>query len=284
MGPKIKTRAENTAGNEAAEDTKELEAYVLKNAKMVLMGELLAGITHEIKNPLSFVQANMGNSNKFLKKIIAFVESYDELDIPEDTRKEIAKRKEEINYDYIITRLTEMLERSKEGVVRINKIVTGISAFSRRDTDETAEADINDAIETTISIISHEHKNRIEIKKEYGDMPPVVCNIGKLNQVFMNLLVNACQAIEDKGTITIKTGMENAMVKVEISDTGCGIPEDVIKKVFDQFYTTKPVGKGTGIGLSISLDIMREQKGDISVTSSEGKGTTFIITFPAKLS
>jgi signal transduction histidine kinase len=264
-------------------EIRELDPHLVHNAKMSLMGELLAGIAHEIKNPLSFVQSNMGNLKKFLDKIIALIETYDQLGIPEDVKKEIEKKKAEINYDYVISRLKEMTERSKGGVDRITKIVTGISSFSRRETDKVEEADINNAIDTTLDITFHEYKNRIDIIKEYGNLPPVECNIGKLTPVFMNLLVNACQAIADKGDIKIKTARENGMVKIEISDTGSGIPDDVADRIFDPFFTTKPEGKGTGIGLSISRDIIKEHQGEISVNSEVGEGTTFTIKVPISM-
>ncbi len=267
---------ENPEGKEA------LDSNLIHNAKMTLMGELLAGVTHEIKNPLAFVQANMGNFRKFLDKLLKLIDTYDDLELPDETKKEIEKIKTEINYDYIKKRVSEMTDRSKDGVDRISKIITGISNFSRRDTDKYEAADINNAIDTTLEILYHEYKNRIEIIKEYGDFPPAVCNIGKLNQVFMNILVNACHAIEDTGEIRVKTSTESGMVCIAISDSGSGIPEDVAKKIFDPFFTTKPEGKGTGIGLAISQEIIREHKGSISLQSREGEGTTFTIKVPLK--
>ncbi len=263
---------------------REIEPNLVHNAKMALMGELLAGVAHEIKNPLAFVHANMGNLAKFLKKITSLIDSYEHLDIPEETRNELDKIKADIKYDYIIKRVNEMIEKSKDGVDRTAKIISSINSFSRKNTDKMENADINEAIEMTLNILTHEYKNRIDIIREYGDLPPIKCNIGKLNQVFMNLLVNACQAIKEKGEITIKTSEEGGNLKVRISDTGSGIAGDVLENIFDPFFTTKPDGKGTGIGLAISNDIIKEHNGEISVESSEANGTTFTVKIPVKLS
>ena len=220
---------------------------------------------------------------KVLQKNHRLVESYDKLDIPGGAREEVEKRKEEINYEYLRSRMTEMIERSSVGTGRMKKIIQDLKSFSRLDAADFAEADINEAIETTLNIMHNEYKNRIEIKKEFGDLPLVDCYIAKLNQVFMNLLVNACHAIEGKGEITIMTGTQNGSVNIEISDTGGGIPEDVVEKIFDPFFTTKPVGKGTGLGLSISHEIVKQHKGEIDVKSIPGEGTIFTIKIPIGL-
>lgn len=273
----------NARLKKAIEERKRVESQLVQNAKMASLGELVAGIAHEINNPLGFIHANMGNLKKFSKKMIGLIESYDQIDIPEEAKEEFEKRKKEVNYDYLKSRMPEMIDRSAVGADRMKKIIQDLKSFSRLDAAEFAEADINGAIETTLSIMFHEYKNRIEVKKEFGTLPIIECYIARLNQVFMNLLVNACHAIEDKGEIGIKTGMEDETVKIEISDTGNGIPEDVIDKIFDPFYTTKPVGQGTGLGLSISHGIIKQHKGEISVKSKVGEGTTFSIKIPIDL-
>lgn len=273
----------NARLKKAIEERKLIESQLVQNAKMASLGELVAGIAHELNNPLGFIHANLGNLKKFSKKIIDLVENYDKLDIPEGAREEVEKRKEEINYDYLRSRMTEMIERSSVGTGRMKKIIQDLKSFSRLDAADFAEADINGAIETTLNIMHNEYKNRIEIKKELGNLPLVDCYIAKLNQVFMNLIVNACHAIEGKGEITIKTGTQNGSVNIEISDTGGGIPEEVIEKIFDPFFTTKPVGKGTGLGLSISYGIVKQHKGEIDVKSRPGEGTAFTIKIPIGL-
>jgi signal transduction histidine kinase len=176
--------------------------------------------------------------------------------------------------------MTEMIERSLVGSDRMKKIIMDLKTFSRLDAAEFAESDIHEALDITLSILTHEYKDRIVVKKEYGELPLIECYIARINQVFMNLLVNAGHAIKDKGEVTIKTGVENDLVKIEISDTGGGIPDNVIDKIFDPFFTTKPVGSGTGLGLSISHGIIEKHKGTISVKSILGAGTTFTVMIP----
>ena len=273
----------NARLKKAIEERKRVESQLVQNAKMASLGELVAGIAHEINNPLGFIHANLGNLKKFSKKMFGLIETYDQVDIPEETKEEFEKRKKEVNYDYLRSRMPEMIERSAVGADRMKKIIQDLKSFSRLDAAEFAEADINGAIETTLNIMFHEYKNRIEVKKEFGNLPVIECYIARLNQVFMNLLVNACHAIEDKGEIRIKTGIEDETIKIEISDTGKGIPGDVTDKIFDPFFTTKPVGKGTGLGLSISHGIVKQHKGEISVKSKVGEGTTFSIKIPIHL-
>jgi len=176
--------------------------------------------------------------------------------------------------------MTEMVEKSKDGVGRMQKIVADMKTLSRQADTEFKEADINDALDTSLNIMVYEYKNRIEIVKDYGNMPAVKCNIAKLSQVFINLLVNACHSIKEKGSIVIKTCLEGNMAVISISDSGEGIPESAKNKIFESFFTTKEAGKGTGLGLSISLRIIKEHHGELTLTSVMGEGTTFTIKIP----
>ncbi|MEO5359634.1 MAG: ATP-binding protein [Nitrospirota bacterium] len=261
-------------------DNKTVETQLVQSAKMASIGELAAGIAHEINNPVGFIHSNMGNLRKFFLKISDLIAVYDGLDLPPSAVETIQKVKTDINYDYLKTRINEMIERSIVGTERIQKIIMDLRSFSRRDTGEAAEADLNEAIDTTSRFLTFEYKERININRDFGTLPKVICNVGKLNQVFLNILANACQAIEGNGEVTIKTRSEGDKVRIEISDTGAGIPKDKIDKIFETFFTTKPVGKGTGLGLSISLTIIKQHKGTISVDSEPGKGTTFTIVLP----
>lgn len=274
----------NTRLKKAIEERKKIQSQLVQSAKMASLGELVAGIAHEINNPLGFIYANLGNLKKFFKKIIGLIESYDQVNLPEEAKGEIEKKKEEINYSYLKTRVIEMIDRSKTGADRMKGIINDMKTFSRLDAAKYEDANINDAIDTTLNILVHEHKNRIEIKKDYANLPLIPCNIAKLNQVFMNLLVNACHAIKGKGEISIKTSVNgNEMLTIEIGDSGSGMPEDVISQIFDPFYTTKPVGTGTGLGLSISHGVIKQHKGEISAKSKVGEGTTFTIKIPTDL-
>ncbi|MBF0102962.1 MAG: GHKL domain-containing protein [Desulfobacterales bacterium] len=264
-------------GEQKDSDLKKESAHI---EKMVILGELLGGIAHEISNPLSFLRSNLVNLNKFLNKIYELLEYYEQVHIPFADKEHIEKKKEEINYAYIKSRIVEIIDISLVGADRMKTILQDIKFFSKPDRDIMEEADINAAIDSTLNIMVNEYKNRITIKKEYGNIPLVKCRIIALNQVFMNLLINACYAIKDKGEIRIRTSVDKSTIKIEINDTGSGIPEYIINHIFDPYFTTKPVGLGTGLGLSISRDIIKRHRGEISVKSKENEGTTFILTIP----
>ncbi len=255
---------------------------LIQSEKMASLGQLVAGVAHEINNPLGFVNSNLTNLKKFINKITEFIEHVNELSLSHEVRLAFNEKKEDINYDYVKMRVETILERSAIGIERMKKIVLDLKTFSRLDAAEVCDADINEAIDVTLSLLTHEHKGRIEIKKEYGEIPLIKCYLSKLNQVFMNILVNACQAVDEKGEIVIKTVSEGDMISIEISDNGKGIEEENLKKIFDPFFTTKPVGEGTGLGLSISHKIVFEHKGRLNVKSDLGKGTTFTIKLPVE--
>ncbi len=262
------------------EELKASQTQLIQSEKMAAIGQLAAGIVHEINNPLGFVSSGMGNLGKFFKRIIDFIEKHETFQLPPDIIKEIEKEKERINYDYLKTRVGEIIENSKIGINRMKEIILDLKTFSRVDASELTETDINGSIDTTLGLLIHEFKNRVEIVKEYGNLPLVSCYSARLNQVFMNLFINASHAIDGKGVIKIRTSKEKESVRIDISDSGKGIPEDIKSKVFEPFFTTKPVGKGTGFGLSISAEIIKEHGGTILLDSIENKGTTFTITLP----
>ena len=170
----------------------------------------------------------------------------------------------------------------EEGAMRTAEIVKGLRNFSRLDQNEFRKANLNESIESTLLLLHSTYKNRIEIERDYGSIPEVDCFPGQINQVLMNILSNAVQAIPEKGLITIKTKQIDTAVQVSIKDSGSGMDEQIRKKIFDPFFTTKEIGKGTGLGLSISYGIIQKHSGDISVFSAPGKGTEFIITIPIK--
>ena len=174
------------------------------------------------------------------------------------------------------------LKSMKEGATRIKDIIKNLKTFSRIDEAEIKHADINEGIQTTLSLVYHELKNRVEVKEEYADLPFIECYASELNQVFMNILVNAAQAIKGEGTIWIKTYLEDDWVYIIFKDSGTGINQETLKDIFNPFFTTKPVGVGTGLGLSISYGIIEKHGGEISVSSEIGKGTEFTIKLPSK--
>jgi signal transduction histidine kinase len=187
---------------------------------------------------------------------------------------------DEIDMDFILGDMKSLIEESREGTERIKKIVLDLKDFAHPGEDKLQSADINQCLESTLNVVWNEIKYKATVTKAYGDLPIIQCHPHQLNQVFMNLLVNAGQAIEKKGKIKIATRADNGYVEIEINDTGAGIPKENLSKIFDPFFTTKQVGKGTGLGLNVSYNIIKEHKGTLYVTSTVGKGTTFTIRIP----
>ncbi|MHB1228593.1 MAG: ATP-binding protein [Desulfurivibrionaceae bacterium] len=264
-----------------AHDTlKQSQAQILQQEKMASVGQLAAGVAHEINNPMGFISSNLGSLAKYLERLTGFIRTLEEK-LPQPPDEELAALRKKLKIDYIMEDAVHLVEESLDGAGRVKKIVQGLKNFSRIDQAERLAADINECLDTTINIVWNELKYKCEVKKEYGELPPTVCNAQQLNQMFMNLLVNAAQSIETKGEIRIKTWADQDFIYTRISDTGCGIPQDKIKRIFEPFYTSKEVGKGTGLGLSIVYDIVvKNHQGDIQVESEVGKGTTFTVKIP----
>lgn len=265
-----------------ANDTlKQSQAQILQQEKMASVGQLAAGVAHEINNPMGFISSNLSSLEKYLERLTGFIRTL-EKKLPQDPPdEEIAALRKQLKIDYIMEDAVHLVEESLDGAGRVKKIVQGLKNFSRVDQAERLPTDINECLDTTLNIIWNELKYKCEVKKEYGELPMTVCNPQQLNQMFMNLLVNAAQAIENKGEIRITTWADQEWVYTRISDNGCGIPQDKIKRIFEPFYTSKAVGKGTGLGLSIVYDIVvKNHHGDIQVESEEGKGTSFTVKIP----
>ncbi|MEA3221565.1 MAG: ATP-binding protein [Thermodesulfobacteriota bacterium] len=280
---KKELESKNKELENAHAELKALHAKILQSEKMAAIGQLAAGIAHEINNPMGFISSNLGTLNKYVDRLTSFIEIQSEVIESlngKDALEGLEQKKKELKLDYIIKDIKDLIDESSDGAGRVKKIVQDLKSFSRVDEEEYKHADINECIETTINIIWNELKYKCTVKKEYGDIPSTKCYPQQLNQVFMNLLVNASQAIEKKGEITIKTWLEDGSINVSISDTGCGIPEENLGKLFEPFFTTKEVGKGTGLGLSITYDIVKKHGGEIKVESQVGKGTTFTINIP----
>ena len=235
------------------EELKDTQLKLINSEKMASLGQLVAGVAHEINTPVASIKSN----NEITKKLIAQIKD-----------KEIAELLQEVN------------EMDTEAIARINRLVISLRKFVRLDEAELQEADINKEIDLTLDLIRHETKNRIEIVKNYSKLPPIKCYPNMLNQVFMNILVNATHAIKDTGIITIDTKYENSNLIVKIKDNGCGIKEP--DKIFFAGYTTKGVGVGTGLGLAISQKIIEKHNGNISVRTKLNEGSEFTITIPSK--
>ncbi|MBF0459573.1 MAG: sensor histidine kinase [Nitrospirae bacterium] len=259
---------------------KESEEQLIQSEKMRSLGQLAAGIAHEINNPLGFVISNMNNLLEFVNSFVKIIETIDEFDVPESVRADLDEIKKACKYDYIKVRSANMIERSKVGLDRIKNIMLDLKTYSKMDRAEILETDINESIAVTINLLTHEYKDRITIITDYGTIPLIKCYSSQLNQVFMNILINSCQAIGGEGEIRVKTSEENGHILISISDTGEGIPSEIRDRIFDPFFTTRPVGSGTGLGLSASLGIVKKHDGNIVVESTEGAGSTFQIRLP----
>ncbi|HHO75396.1 MAG TPA: PAS domain S-box protein [Deltaproteobacteria bacterium] len=264
-------------------ELKATQSKMVQSEKMASIGQLAAGVAHEINNPVGFVTSNLGTLKKYIDKIAdydSFVSGKVATIEHADIQKQMEAERIRSKIDYIMEDMGGLIEESLEGTARVKKIVQDLKSFSRVDEDECKAADINECIESTLNIVWNELKYKVEVHKEYGDVPMTRCYPQQLNQVFMNLLINAGQSIEERGEILIRTWCEDHAVRIRITDTGCGIPQDKLSRIFEPFFTTKEVGKGTGLGLSIVYDIVRKHHGDIDVQSEEGKGTTFDVSIP----
>jgi two-component system, NtrC family, sensor kinase len=262
-------------------DLQSTQEQLIQTEKMASLGQLVAGIAHEIKNPLNFIYGNTGFLADYTQKLQSLVESFEKLSsISDEDKAAMARLKDSIHYAFIRDDLKILIDNFTEGARRINAIVSDLRTFSRMDTDRIADVDIHGSLEMSLNLMRNQYKNRIEIHKEYGVIPKIQGYSGKINQVFVNLLSNAFQAIQGKGDVWIRTRASDSAVEIEIEDSGVGIPKENLKRIFEPFFSTKPVGQGTGLGLSISYGIIEQHRGKIHVNSVPQKGTSFVIRLP----
>ncbi|MEO5561188.1 MAG: two-component regulator propeller domain-containing protein [Dokdonella sp.] len=260
------------------------QTQLLQSAKMASVGLLAAGVAHEINNPIGYVRSNLTSLASYVQKIFSVLQGYELLEkVFADTPPELAAvqaLKQRVELDYLREDIVNLLTESVEGVTRVQKIVQDLKNFSHVDQAEWQQTNIHDCIDNTLNVIAHELKYRADVVKEYGTLPTIECFPFQIEQVIMNLLMNAAQAIEERGTVTIRSGCEGEWVWVSISDTGKGIEPENLDRIFEPFFTTKPVGVGTGLGLSVSYGIVQRHGGSIEVASALGSGTTFTIRLP----
>lgn len=269
--------------NEAYQKLQHNQSQMLQQEKMASIGQLAAGVAHEINNPLGFIGSNLGTLKKYWEKTREFIGWHEKrlVDAADcAVMDEVIKKHKELKLDFIMDDANDLINESLEGVERVKVIVSNLKNFSRLDQANYDYADINQCLEATLSIVWNELKYHVTITKDYGELPLTYCYPQQLNQVFMNLLVNAGHAIKEKGHITITTRSADGKISVSVSDDGCGIPEENLSRLFDPFFTTKEVGKGTGLGLSIAYGIIKKHNGDILVESHPGEGTTFTVILP----
>ena len=276
-------------------ELKTTQGRILQSEKMASIGQLAAGMAHEINNPIGFIGSNLDALKDYMKDVDELLSHYQKLckllmAAPEDSlsveiKNEVStiiQFEEQIEIDYLKKDIPDLLHDCKEGTERVGKIVADLKHFAHPGNDRQVLVDINKGLESTLNVVYNELKYKATVTREFGDIPMVEGFPQKLNQVFMNILVNAAQAITEKGEIRIETKKEGDNVLVAISDTGCGIREEDLPRIFDPFFTTKEIGKGTGLGMNIAYNIIEEHRGKISVQSTVGKGTTFFVSLPGK--
>jgi signal transduction histidine kinase len=276
-------RAANASLRNTLEALQTTQAQLVQSEKMASLGQLAAGVAHEINNPVGFVKSNIGTLRTYSQNLLSLLDRYEatigsaEL---EAARLALAAFRQQIDMDFVRSDLLVLLDESEEGLVRIAKIVADLKDFSHVDRQEIELIDFNVMLDKVINVAWNELKYKAEVIRDYGVLPPLSCFPGRLGQVFMNLLVNAAQAMTDKGEIRIQTAVAGEDLVVEVSDTGSGIAPEILGKIFDPFFTTKPVGRGTGLGLHIAYTIVEAHQGHLGVTSVVGQGTTFTVRLP----
>lgn len=269
--------------NQALIDLKKMQTQLVHSEKMSSVGVLATGIAHEINNSVNFISANLQPLKQDIDDVLQILTLYSRLDDQAQFASElqtVKKLKSELDLDYTLKEVHELLVGMQNGTERTTTIVKDLRTFSHLDESLLKKIDIHEDINSTLTLIHAQLKDRITVIKNYGNIPAIECYPGKINQVLMNLLMNAAQAIKDKGTIKIKTEAENNVVKITIEDSGSGMSPETLQKIFEPFFTTKDVGQGTGLGLWISYDIIQAHHGKIEVKSTLNVGTQFIITLP----
>ncbi|AOJ08065.1 histidine kinase [Burkholderia mayonis] len=273
---------EREAQRHLIEQLAQAHGKLLQSEKLASIGQLAAGVAHEINNPIGFVDSNLRMLKMWVRQLLDVMALQDTMagDLGDDARARLRTAHEAADLDYLRGDIGTLIDESIEGASRVRRIVQDLRDFSRAGTEEWSFADIHKGLEATLNVARNELKYKADVIKDYGELPPVECMPSQLNQVVMNLLMNAVQAIAERGTITIRTRREGDGVTIAVEDTGVGMPADRLAKIFDPFYTTKPVGMGTGLGLSVSYGIVEKHGGRIAVDTEPGKGSCFTIWLP----
>ncbi|MEI7612459.1 MAG: ATP-binding protein [Betaproteobacteria bacterium] len=265
-------------------DLEEAQIQVMQSEKLASVGQLAAGVAHEINNPIGFINSNLGSLKGQVEDLLKVLATYQDAEPALAEHPEllaaIKQAKSAADLDFLQEDIVNLINESLDGVHRVKKIVDNLKDFSRVDTAEWQYANLETGLESTLNIVNNEIKYKAEVIKEFAGLPEIDCIVSQLNQVFLNLLVNAAQAIDERGTITLRTGFDEKNVWIDVADTGSGINPEHLGKIFDPFFTTKPVGKGTGLGLSLAYGIVKRHHGRMEVRSELGKGTTFRVTLP----
>ena len=259
---------------------------LLQSEKMASIGQLAAGVAHEINNPIGYVYSNLHALETYVEKVFQVIAAYEQAEASiadAATISNIEQVKRSADLAFLKEDVVALMGESREGITRVKKIVQDLKDFSHVGAeDEWQWADLHQGLDSTLNVAGSEIKYKAHVIRDYGDLPKIECVPSQLNQVFLNLLVNAAHAIEEQGTISVHSGVQGSEVWVEISDTGMGIAPENLARIFDPFFTTKPIGKGTGLGLSLSYGIVQKHHGRIEVRSEPARGTTFRVWLPIR--
>ena len=263
------------------------QEQLMQSEKLASIGQLAAGVAHEINNPIGYVFSNFETLGTYIRRMLTMFDNYQQAEASIGNAEVLASvraLRATIDLDFLIEDIPVLMAESREGISRVRKIVQDLKDFSRVDANQEWQwANLHAGIDSTLNIVSNEVKYKADVIKEYGDIPDIECQPSHINQVIMNIVINGAHAISgERGRITIRTGCDETNVWIEISDNGTGIPKEIQSRIFDPFFTTKPIGSGTGLGLSLSYGIIQKHSGQIEVQSAPGRGTSFRITLPIR--
>ncbi len=271
------TEAANAYLTKTIQELRDTQGKLVHSEKMASLGQLVAGVAHELNNPVGYIYANFPHLEEYVYDLLTLIDLLLKLPMDESCRKQAEQQIKGIDLDFLRNDILKIIRSGKSGAFRIKEIVSSLRSFSRLDEAELKSVLLEDGITDTLALLSHQTKNRVKVVTDFRLNQPVACFAGQVNQVFMNIIHNAILSISDEGTISIATRKEGEWAIVNIEDSGHGIPQDEISRVFDPFFTTKKIGEGTGLGLSISYGIIEKHGGRIEVESEVGKGTRFTI-------
>ena len=271
---------------ESYKKLKQQQALTMQNEKLATLGTLSAGVAHEINNPLAFVLSNLETLplyNKAFMALLNFNQNYvTDSGMPQQFRDELEQLMEKEDLEFLGEDMSGLIDDTIEGIQRVKEIVQNLRSFSRTQGSDYVEADLLEGVNSTLKLLNSELKNSVTLKLDLQPLPNIICNPNQLNQVFLNLIMNAKHAVTDslKPVIKVSSSVHDEIIHIRIADNGCGMPPDVVKEIFVPFYTTKPIGEGTGMGLAIAYGIVKDHGGKINVHSQEGRGTVFDIELP----
>ena len=280
---RVRTDELRAANEELAAAYRDLQAtqmQLIQREKMASVGQLVAGVAHELNNPIGFVSSNVATLEEFVTRLRAMLDVYRAVPLPPADKDRVESQWASLKIDYALKYLDSMILGIREGAERTRKIVRDLRVFARSDDDMWQPVDLHEEIESSLTLLNHLLKDRVTIRRRYGALPSVECVRSQIDQVFLNLLANAAQAITGHGEITIETRQDQDAAVVTIADSGSGIAPDVLGRIFDPFFTTKPVGEGTGLGLSISYEIVKKHRGTVTAASPPGGGAAFTVRLP----